>query len=132
MTATGQASIIITDLADHFGTFYLTKSHNTNNSHVKKARKRIFSENNIEIFRKKLKYIDFTYISLKMCPSDAYSELLNLNLKVFNESFPMVEISSKTKQPKNEPWCTSGLRVSSKTKAKLLLKKLSIPSKHNI
>ena len=40
MTATGQASIIITDLADHFGTFYLTKSHNINNSHVKKGQKK--------------------------------------------------------------------------------------------
>ena len=75
ITATGQAGIIITDLDDHIGTFYLTKSHNTNNSHVKKARKRIFSDNNIEIFRSKLKDIDFTNISLTICPNDAYNEL---------------------------------------------------------
>ena len=42
ITATDQATIIITDLADHFGTFYLTKSHNINNSHVNKAKKRMF------------------------------------------------------------------------------------------
>ena len=45
ITTTGQAGIIITDLADHFRTFYLTKSPNTNN---------------IEIFKGNLKYIDFT------------------------------------------------------------------------
>jgi len=67
-----------------------------------------------------------------MCPNDTYNELLNLYLNDFNESFPIIEISSKTKQPKHEPWYTPGLRLSSKTKAKLLLKKLSIPSKHNI
>ena len=100
ITTTGQAGIIITDLADHFGTFYLTKSHNTNNSHLKKARKGIFSDTNIEIFRSELKYIDFTNISLTMCPNDAYNELLNLYLNAFNESFPIVEISSKIKQPK--------------------------------
>ena len=75
ITATDQATIIITDLADHFGTFYLTKLHNTSNSHVKKARKRIFSDSNIEIFRSKLKDIDFTNISLTMCSNDAYNEL---------------------------------------------------------
>jgi len=80
ITTTGQAGIIITDLADHFGTFYLTKSHNTNNSHVIKTRKRIFSDTNIEIFRRKLKDIDFTNISLIICPNDAYNELLNLYL----------------------------------------------------
>jgi len=43
----------------------------------------------------------------------------------------MNQLLSKTKQPKNEPWYTPGLRWSSKTKAKLLFKRLSIPSKYN-
>ena len=36
ITATGLAGIMITGLDDHFGTFYLTKSHNTNNSRPEK------------------------------------------------------------------------------------------------
>ena len=129
--ATGEAGIIITDLADHVGTFYLAKSHNTNNSHVNKIKKRIFSGNNIEIFRNKLTHIDFSDITQTMCPNEAYNEFSNLYLNAFNESFPIVEMSSKTKQ-KNEPWYTPGLRESSKTKAKLFQKKLSTPSTHNI
>ena len=67
-----------------------------------------------------------------MCSSEAYNEFSNLYLNSFNESFPIVEISSKIKRQKNEPWFTPGLRESSKTKAKLFQKKLSTPSKHNI
>jgi hypothetical protein len=58
-----------------------------------------------------------------MCPSEAYNELSNVYLNAFNESFPLVEISSNIKQQKNEPWYIPGLRVSSKTKAKLFMKK---------
>ena len=132
ITATGHAGIIITDLADHFGTFYLSKLNKINSLSGNTIKKIIFSDNNITLFINKLKDINFTHISHIMCPDEAYNGLMNLYINVFNESFPIVEIQPKNKHLKNEPWFTSGLRQSSKTKAKLFSKKLSSPSKYNI
>jgi len=55
-----------------------------------------------------------------------------LYINAFNISFPAVEVTSKNKHLKREPWITLGLIKSSKTKAKLFAKKLSTPSDHNV
>ncbi len=67
-----------------------------------------------------------------MCPNEAYNEFMNLYGDAFNTSFPIIETPNKPAYLKREPWFTTGLIESSKTKAKLFSKKLSIPSEHNI
>ncbi len=130
ITSTGHSGIIITDVADHFGTFYLVNSTKTNNSSRNKIRKRTFSDNNIELFKNKLNQTDFINLFHIMCPDEAYHEFMNIYVEAFNTSFPIIEIPSKTAYLKREPWFTSGLIESSKTKAKLFSKKLTRPSEH--
>jgi len=132
ITATGHSGIIITDVADHFGTFYLTRVNINNNRTSNKSRNRLFSEKNINIFKNKLNQTEFEIVYDTMCPNQAYNEFMNLYSDAFNTSFPIVDIKTKNKHMKREPWFTSGLLESSKTKAKLFSKKLSKPSEYNI
>ena len=132
VTATGHSGIIITDVSDHFGTFYITHSKDGNKPPKNKNRKRIFSENNIDTFKINLSHTDFSTIFQTMCPDDAYNEFMKLYIDAFNISFPMVETRPKNKHMKQQPWITTGLIESSKTKAKLFSRKLSTPSDHNI
>ncbi len=71
-------------------------------------------------------------LDIFQCPDKAHNEFMNLYIDAFNTSFPIIEIPCKTAYLKREPWCTSGLIELSKTKAKLLSKKLTLPSEHNI
>ena len=96
INATGQAGFIITNLADHFGTIYLTKSHKTNNSHVNKTRKSIFSHSTIEIFRNKLKHFYSIDISLIMCPNEAY----NINFMILINNFRSLKYHLKPNSQK--------------------------------
>jgi len=65
--------------------------------------------------------IIITDLGLTMCPNDAYNELLNLYLDAFNESFPIVEISSKIKQQNMNHGTHLVLDCFRKKKAELLL-----------
>ncbi len=90
VTATGHSGIIITDVADHFGTFYLVMSNKMNNQSRNKIKKRTFSDINIETFRNKLNQTDFTNLCQIICPNEAYNEFMNLYVDAFNTSFPII------------------------------------------
>ena len=86
----------------------------------------------METFRRKLDAIDFTCIMNIDCPNIACDTFLKLYLNAFDEAFPLKDIKVRAKYIKREPWFTSGLLKSSKTKSKLLSIKLRDPTDENI
>ena len=74
----------------------------------------------------------FRYLMNIDCPNRAFNTFLELYLNACNESFPLKDIHVRTKYIKSEPWFTSGLLKSSKTKSKLLSIKIRDPTDENI
>ena len=63
---------------------------------------------------------------------ETFRRKLELYLNAFDASFPLKDINVRSKYIKREPWFTSGLLKSSKTKSKLLSIKLCDPTDENI
>ena len=139
------SGIIITDVADHFGVFHITKENKvTKPNSTKQAR--YFSQKNIDKFQTLLEHTNFDqvipetdntrcYLFLVIlinCPNKAYNTFVQLYMTAFDQSFPLRIVKANTKFIKREPWMTPGLLNSSRTKAKLLTKKLNKPNTLNI
>ena len=128
---TDQSGIIITDVADYFGVFYISKNKQARSIQYK-MKKRIITEDKINKFKENLSKIDFSSIHQIMCPNEAYSKFIEIYSAEFDKSFPLVDFTAQSKNIKREPWFTSALFISSKTKSKLFSKKHSKPTEHNI
>jgi hypothetical protein len=113
LTSIGHAGIIITDVADHFGTFYLTHGKKKG-LHNPESKIRIFSEANISKFKTSLSQINFELVQQIMCPNEAYNEFLSLYKTAFDDSFPLRTKPAKYRKIKREPWFSAGLLVSSR------------------
>lgn len=115
VTSVGYSGIIITDVADHFGTFYITRGKH---KHIEtsKIKIRILSRNNINKFKTLLDQTDFSHILQIACPNTAYNEFVKLYTEAFEKSFPLRQKSNKTNNIKREPWFTIGLLISSRKK----------------
>ena len=72
ITSIGHSGIIITDVADHFGTYYLSHDKNKHNMHGMNQIRSI-SEVNISKFKNCLDEIDFNEILQMQCPNEAYN-----------------------------------------------------------
>ena len=131
IASTGHSGIIVTEVADHFGTFYLRigKKKCLQNPSEKI---RIFSETNKNKFKTCLGKINFQPIQNIMCPNEAYNEFLSLYKNAFENSFPLRNKTVKSKFVKREPWFSKGLLVSSVKRRKLYYKKLNKPNDSNI
>ena len=66
------------------------------------------------------------------CPDDAYNQFITLYKESFNKAFPLVSIKTNKKFTKREPWMSTGLLTSLRTKSKLFKKKLKNPTEQNI
>ncbi len=66
------------------------------------------------------------------CPNAAYNTFIQLYKEAFETSFPLKQIKPNKKFIRRDPWITPALLVSSRTKAKLLEKKLCKPTNANI
>jgi hypothetical protein len=130
-TQSTNSGIVITDVADHFGVFHITKRKKPSESAVNKQA-RYFSQNNCEKFRTYLEKTNFDPVLHIQCPNEAYNIFIQLYLTAFDKSFPLRNVKSNKKIIKKEPWMTTGLLTSSRTKAKFLMKKLNKPTEHNI
>ena len=130
ISSTHHSGIIITDVADHFGTFLITKNKKQRQrSPILKTRS--LSQANIQIFKDNLDKLNFRFINDIECPNIAYNEFMNLYITLFNKSFPLRN-STSSNSMKREPWFTFGLQTSSRTKAKLFITKLKKPTNENI
>ena len=132
ITTTGTSGIIITDLADHFGTFYISQTEKTKQSKESTNKTRIFSDANIVKFKEYLELMNFTDVLATLCPNEAYSKFIKLYKHAFETCFPVRTCKINNKVFKREPWITTGILTSSKQKAKLFAKKLHKPTADNI
>ena len=124
------SGIILTDIADHFGTFYY--SHNnerTRNVATKTARN--FNEQNIQNFLGNLSEADFGDVLGYDCTNQAYDSFIEKYLSLFDESFPKLTRRISVKN-QSQPWMTHGLRISTKRKHKLYSKMKQKPTQQNI
>ena len=125
------SGIIITDVADHFGTFFSikNKSEPTRNKY---SQTRFYTEHNLSKFKSYLDGTDFKNILQMECPNEAFNYFTMKYKAAFEVAFPLKSIKVNKKYIKREPWFTSGLLSSSRTRAKLLSKKLRDPTENNI
>ena len=84
----GSSGIIINDVADHFGTFYISKS-NISHENPTYNTYRSFSDTNISTFENNLDQCNFNTILQMTCPNDAYKEFMNLYKNAFEKAFPL-------------------------------------------
>ncbi len=119
------SGIIITDVADHFGTFHLV-SEKVNSASNTQRYKRFFSENNVNLFRLYLQQTDFTNVINNQCADGSYNKFLLLYKKAFDQAFPLKLYKPNRKFIRREPWVTPGLLASSRSKAKLFHTKLDL------
>ena len=91
-----------------------------------KIKKRLFMDTNISKFKQLLEETNFDQIMEINCPNEAFDKFMFLYMGAFEIAFPIKEMKTNKKYIKRDPWVTSGLLTSSRTKAKLLKKNLKI------
>ena len=106
ITSLSRSGILITDVADHFGTFHIIPSQlpNTRNNTIKK---RLITANNIEKFKICLNTLDYSNVLESNCPNNAYDIFVKLYTETFNKCFPLGEYKTKSKYIKCDPWHTN-------------------------
>ena len=132
ISSPADAGIIVTDVADHFGVFYLQQFKSTGTQKNTLRQIRYYSEANINKFKNYLQETDFSHILNIDCAENAYDQFMELYRMAFEKAFPLRSVKVHKKYIKKDPWITSGLLTSSRQKAKLFSKKLNNPSEHNI
>ena len=122
-----KSGILITNVADHFGTFYVNSKKAPTNAPKYKYIRPMKPDN-----KQILSLIDFGSVHATECPNGAYNKFLDIYDNAFNLAIPTKIIKLNRKYIKREPWVTQGLLNSSITKLKLLRAKIRKPSEHNI
>ena len=117
-----KAGIIITDVADHYGTFYLKHKCNPKPKGSPVKHRRITSKN-IDKFIELLLQTDFMHIMKIQNVNDAYNEFTRLFMCKFDLAFPLKPTTKQTKYLNREPWISKGIICSSKIKHKLFVEK---------
>ena len=94
VTSTSHSGIIITDMVDHFGTFYVLE--NPRKNHLPKYEyKRSLSEQNIKKLQEQIKHFYFSDIyHLKANPDKAY----NLFLSMIQSTYEVLFLKKKKKE----------------------------------
>ena len=126
------SGIIITDVADHFGTFHIVNK--CKQPPVQKySQIRQMKTDNVLRFNNILANANYSSVLLSDCPNYAYHTFMEIYTNAFNQACPVKSIKTPKRYIKREPWVTTGiLLTSSLTKSKLLKKKLKKPTEQNI
>ena len=122
VSSNSKSGIIATDVADHFGTFHVIPRKSINYSNVP-AEKRIYSDRNINWFKTYFDETYFKHLSDIECPDEAYNSFIIVYNLAFEKAFTLIKTKANRKRVKSEPWMTSGLITSLRTKSKLIQKK---------
>ena len=151
-----QSGINITDVADHFGTFYVSRKKSpitvSNYKYIREMKiencihfKQMLSatdfspvlacdcpnENCIH-FKQILSATDFSPVLACDCPNEAYNKFIYIYDNAFNTALPTKRIKLTRRYVKREPWMTHGLLNASVNKYKLLRTKIRKPTENNI
>ncbi len=125
------SGIIISDIADHFGIFALLYKQ-PQKQETRSVTFRSFKPERVCHFNELLANTDFSQISEIPCANQAYDTFLKIYREIYDRAFPLKQLKYSRKLNKHDPWISEGIRKSSKTKHKLLVKKLTNPSNLNI
>ena len=115
------SGVFIDSPSDHFWTF-ISLNMDLPGKHNNESLKRIFSQQNIDIFRDSLKNVHWSTlynIDDVNQAADFFSEKF---LQNFKKCFPLQNINKDRKRFKLEPWFTKGLLTSRKEKYRLFKK----------
>ena len=127
-----KCGIIITDVSDHFGIYYIPQLKT--NSESKEVHKEIrpINDNNITLFKSLINSHDFASVYNCDCPNEAYNICIESIELYFEQAFPTKRVKLNKNNKKREPWITKGLMISSNRKAILFKKKMKQPTVVNI
>ena len=125
------SGIIITDIADHFGTFHIT--HEATQKHKPIfLPKRQLRDDNLLAFGRLLITTDLSPVIQALDPDEAYNIFIGIYTLAFDKACPIKYTRIKSKFIKREPWITQGLLTSIIHKSKLFRNKMTKPTEHNI
>ena len=112
------SGIIITDVADHFGTFHIVNK--CKQQPVQKySQIRQMKTDNVLRFNNILANADYSSVLLYDCSNYAYHTFMEIYTNAFNQACPVKSITTPKRYIKREPWVTNGILTSSLTKSKI-------------
>ena len=120
---------LFSDITDHLAIFVCIEVSAKNNVN-KRAKTRIYNDNNYKSFFKKLAEVDWeTELEILQTVDAKYDYFLSTFNHCFATSFPEVQVSRK--RAKDKKWITTGLKESIKHKNRLYMKYLKKPTDEN-
>ena len=125
------SGIIISDVADHFGTFYASRKYSSKNIPTY-TRTRQMKQVNISNFKQLLSSTDFNSVLSDECPNSAYNTFLHIYRDAYDKAFPLKNVKTSRRYIKRQPWITQGILNSSINKCRLLRAKIRNQTVHNI
>ena len=106
------SGIIISDVSDHFGTFYISikKAPDVKSkySYIRQTK-----QHNINALKQILSDTDFTPVFSTEDPTESYYTVLDIYKLAYDIACPVKKIKLSNKYIKREPWITQGLIHSS-------------------
>ena len=84
--------IIISDVADHFGTFYASRKYSSKNLPTYTQMKQVTISN----FKQLLSSTDFNSVLSDECPNSAYNTFLHIYKHAYNKAFPLKKCQNIT------------------------------------
>ena len=97
------SGIIITDVADHFGTFYSACDEKRSSKSIQYKKARFYTENNLLNFKKLLDDTDFSHILQINCPNESFNKFISKYKNAFDKAFPLKSVKINNKYIKREP-----------------------------
>ena len=119
------SGIIISDVADHFGTFYASRKYSSKNLPTY-TRTRQMKQVNISNFKQLLSSTEFNTVLSDECPNSAYNTFLHIYKHAYDKAFPLKNVKTSRRYIKRQPWITQGILNSSINKCRLFATKLCI------
>ena len=125
------SGVIITDVSDHFGVFYLNDCNVTKNESNPLTSYRVYSNANTTKFSQILNNTNFQDVLNEPSPQIAYNIFIDKVHAAHEIAFPLKQSIRKRKHHKYSPWITPAIVKSCKTKNRLLNKKRLHPNEYN-
>ena len=125
------SGIIISDFADHFGTFYANRNYSRKNLSIY-TRTRQMKQVNISNVKQLLSSTEFNTVFFVECPNYAYNTFLHIYKHAYDKAFPLNKCQTSRRYIKRQPWITQGILNSSINKCILLRAKIRNQTVHNI
>ena len=123
-----KTGVLFADTSDHLPIFLIVGKIKLNPKERRYAR--IHSEVNINKFKSRIDNFDWSSIQTIMDTNEAYNQFIKVYSEIYNESFPLKQVSQS--RNKDKKWMTKELRLSIQHKNRLLRIKIKNPTTANI